>query len=72
MYNISLVFSLVVSTYMYGVFDCMFLSYHVHMSEQIHTLYLPECQGIPCVCGFESCCSHLNFRFCACIEQGVP
>ena len=23
-------------------------------------------------CGFESRCSHLNFRFCACFEQGVP
>ena len=23
-------------------------------------------------CGFESCCSHLNFRFRTCFEQGVP
>ena len=23
-------------------------------------------------CGFESSCSHLNFRFHACLEQGVP
>ena len=23
-------------------------------------------------CGFESSCSHLNFRFCICFEQGVP
>ena len=23
-------------------------------------------------CGFKSRCSHLNFRFCACFEQGVP
>ena len=23
-------------------------------------------------CGFESSCSHLNFRFCTCFEQGVP
>ena len=22
--------------------------------------------------GFKSSCSHLNFRFCACFEQGVP
>ena len=22
-------------------------------------------------CGFESCCSYLNFRYCACFEQGV-
>ena len=23
-------------------------------------------------CWFESSCSHLNFKFCACFEQGVP
>ena len=23
-------------------------------------------------CGFESCCCHLNFRYGACFEQGVP
>ena len=23
-------------------------------------------------CGFESSCSHLNFRFCTCFEQRVP
>ena len=23
-------------------------------------------------CGFESRCSHLNFRFLACFKQGVP
>ena len=22
-------------------------------------------------CGFESCCSHLNFRYCTCFKQGV-
>ena len=132
--------SCVVSTYLYGAFDCMFLSCHVRVSEWIHTLYLPECQGTPCSkqawnlkfkiwsfldiqaniecwftlkrvcdmtrthsqmhrtdkysqhssiiwpvwligwvfvydlsgCGFESSCSHLNFRFRACFEQGVP
>ena len=26
----------------------------------------------PSGCGFESCCSHLNFRFCTSFEQGVP
>ena len=36
-----------VSTYLYGVFDCMFLSCHVRVSEWIHTLWLPECQGTP-------------------------
>ena len=69
----------VVSTYLYGAFDCMFLSCHVRVTEWIHTLYLHECQGTPWVfvyelsgCGFESSCSHLNFRFRACFEQGVP
>ena len=36
------------STYLYGAFDCMFLSCHVRVSECINTLYLPECQGTPC------------------------
>ena len=35
----------VVSTYLYG---CMFLSCHLHVSGWIHTLKLPEFQGIPC------------------------
>ena len=26
----------------------------------------------PFSCGFESFCNHLNFRYCACSEQGVP
>ena len=26
----------------------MFLSCHVRVSEWIHALYLPECQGTPC------------------------
>ena len=86
--------SCVVSTYLYGAFDCMFLSCHVCVSEWIHTLYsqmhrtdkysqhssiiwpiwlngwvfVYELNG----CGFESRCSHLNFRFRACFEQGVP
>ena len=38
----------VVSTYLYGGFDCMFLSCHVRISEWIHTLQLPECQRTPC------------------------
>ena len=41
--------SCVVSTYLYGAFDCMFLSCHVRISEWIHTLYLPEWQGTPCL-----------------------
>ena len=40
--------SSVVSTYLYGAFDCMFLSCHVRIWEWIHTLQLPECQGTPC------------------------
>ena len=37
-----------VSTYLYGAFDCVFLSCHVRIWEGIHTLQLPECQGTPC------------------------
>ena len=40
--------SCVVSTYLYGAFDCMFSSCHIRVLEWMHTLYLPECQGIPC------------------------
>ena len=40
--------SCVLSTYLYGEFDCMFLSCHVRVSEWIHTLGLLECQGSPC------------------------
>ena len=35
----------VLSTYFYSAFGCMLLSCHVHISEWIHTIYLPECQG---------------------------
>ena len=38
----------IVNTYLYGAFDCMFLSCHVRVSEWIHTLWLPGCQGTPC------------------------
>ena len=38
----------VVSTYLYGAFDCIFFSCHVRVWEWIHTLQLPECQGTPC------------------------
>ena len=40
--------SCALSTYLYGAFDCMFLSCHVRVWEWIHTLPLPECQGTPC------------------------
>ena len=55
--------SCVVNPYLYGAFDCMFSSCHVRVSEWIHT---------PSRCGFESRFSHLNFRYGACFEQGVP
>ena len=40
--------SCVLSTHLYSAFDCMFLSCHVRVSEWIHTLQFPECQGTPC------------------------
>ena len=40
--------SCVLSTYLYGAFDCMFLSCHVCITEWIHTLQLPQCQGTLC------------------------
>ena len=40
--------SWIVSTYLYGASDCKFLSCHVRVSEWIHTLYFPECQGTLC------------------------
>ena len=40
--------SWVVSIYLYGIFNCIFLSCHARVSEWIHTLHLPECQGTPC------------------------
>ena len=40
--------SCVVSTYLYGAFDYIVLSCHIHVSEQVCTLQLPECQGTPC------------------------
>ena len=40
--------SCVLSNYLHGAFDCMFLSCHVRNSEWIQTLYLHECPGTPC------------------------
>ena len=40
--------SSVVSTYLYGAFDCMFLSCHLRVWEWIRTLQMPECQETPC------------------------
>ena len=96
----------VVSNYLYGVFDCMFLSCHEHIQAyiecgftlkrvrdmtrtygQMHCtdkysqhssvilpvwpndwMFVYELNG----CRFESRCSHLNFRYRAFFEQGVP
>ena len=63
--------SCVLSTYLYGAFDCMFWSCHVRVSEWIWLngwVFLYELSGS----GFESSCSHLNFRFHVCFKQGVP
>ena len=40
--------SSVVSSYLYGAFDCMFWSCHVRVSEWIHTLQLPKYPEIFC------------------------
>ena len=40
--------SFVVSTYLYGAFDCMLLSCHMCVLEWIYTLQLPECQETHC------------------------
>ena len=40
--------SYVVSSYLHGAFDCMFLSCHVCVLEWTHTLQLPDCQWTPC------------------------
>ena len=40
-------FSCVVSTYLYCAFGCFFLSCHIWVSEWVHTLELPYCQGTP-------------------------
>ena len=71
--------SCAVSTYLYGAFDCVFLSCNARVLEWIYWsiiwpvwlngwVFVYELSG----CGFESSCCHLNFRFRACFEQGVP
>ena len=39
--------SCVLRTYLYGAFDCMFLSCHIRVLECIYILKLLECQGSP-------------------------
>ena len=56
-----------------SAFDCKFL----HVTVQIRIIWSVWLNGWVFVyelsgCGFESRCSHLNFRFCACFELGVP
>ena len=38
--------SFIVSTFLYGPFDCMLVSSNVGISEWFHTLYFPECQEL--------------------------
>ena len=51
--------------------DCNWARTHNHLVHK-QTLngwvFIYELSG----CGFKSSCSHLNFRFRACFEQGVP
>ena len=52
-------FSCVVSTYLYGAFDCMFLSCHIRVSVWLNGwVIVYEISD----CGFEASCSHLNFK----------
>ena len=51
--------SCVVSTYLYGAFDCMFFLSHVRVWEWIRTLQLPECQGTP----FSKQASYLKIKW---------
>ena len=46
-------------TYLYGAFECVFLSYHVQISGWIPTLWFSECQGTPCLRQARS----LNFKW---------
>ena len=63
------ILSCVVSTYRYDAFDCMFLPCQMVVKFWLNGwVFVFELSGR----GFESSCSHLNFRFCACFEQGVP
>ena len=62
---------LCVSTYLYRAFDCMFLSCHVHVSEWIHTKWLSVRLRSKWLL-VRVQLRHLNLRFRACFEQGVP
>ena len=46
--------------------------YNIWLCETFFNSF-PNCQMVKCsLCGFKSSCSHLNFRFQACFEEGVP
>ena len=47
----------------------IFLTLYVHLVRKRTLNHLAKLSSS---CGFESSCSHLNFRFRACFEQGVP
>ena len=46
--KLSKLLSCFLTTYLYAIFDCTFLSCHVRISKWIHTLKLRECQETPC------------------------
>ena len=61
--------------YFYYISDCNWTRTHNHLlcnwtlSHLANGwVFIYELSG----CGFESHCSHLNFRYCACFEQRVP
>ena len=66
--------SYVVSTYLDGAFGYV-CSYHVtYVFQSEFTLCVSSLLSVYELsgCGFESRCSHLNFRYRACFEQGIP
>ena len=66
--------SCVVSSCLYGAFDCIFLSWHVRSYHVIWSVWLNGWVFVYKLsgCGFESRCSHFNLGYFACLEQGVP
>ena len=52
----------VVSNYLYGAFDCMFLSSHVRVSERIHTLSFYSCLNVEKLLAQNR--RYLKFKYC--------
>ena len=52
--------------------DCNWTQTHNHGVCKRTLNHLPKLVKWLSGCEFESSCSHLNFRFHACFEQGVP